>query len=424
MLSDQTLQRVFGLGRPATARWGDLIRAATTTLAGLVVAAMVVSYARTVETTVRIRDLQDFGLFDRSTRQLREGAALYEPLPDASGAAIEKPRNLNPPHFHLLLLTLTGLPPVTAFAAWLILSLMALIWAIVLLRRAIDLRVWGLATLVAAVVVSPAMHATLMTGQVGMVLLLPFTWAWLAARAGRDRTAGVWLGVCASIKPFVLLFAVAYVVQRRWRAVVAMAATVAAIFVLGVLVLGVGSYVDWIRQLGAVTWAEHYMNASIQGLLERTFSATPWGLNPLVDAPGLIQPLWIVIVAAITAVTYLAWQSNRDVDQTFVLTSAAMLLISPLGWIYYLWFLMPPVAALLADGGRLSRRQFWLVAAGLSLLFVPSPFPWRSFMTGIRTATAGSIYTWGLLLLWGGFAAAAWSKAPAARGSLEGEGEG
>ena len=157
------------------------------------------------------------------------------------------------------------------------------------------------------------------------------------------------------------------------------------------------------------------MNASIQGLLERTFSATPWGLNPLLDAPGIIQPLWIVIVAAIAAVTYLAWRSNRDVDQTFVLTSAAMLLISPLGWIYYLWFLMPPLAALLADGGRLSRRQLWLVAAGLALLFVPAPFPWRSFMTGIRTATVGSIYTWGLLLLWGGLAAATWSTEPGAR---------
>ena len=419
MVSDRTLERVFGLGRQATDRWGDLIRAATTMLACLVVAAMVLVYTSTIETTVRIREMQDFGLFDRSTRQLREGVPLYEPLRDEAGEVIEKPLNLNPPHFHLLLLALTAFPPVTAFAAWLALSLVALIWALALLRRAVDLHLWGTATLAAAIVVSPAMHSTLMTGQIGVVLLLPFTVAWLAARAGRDRAAGIWLGVCASIKPFMLLFAVAFAVQRRWRSAVAMGATIAAIFALGAVALGVNSYADWIRQLRGVTWAEHYMNASIQGLLERTFSATPWGLNPLLDAPGIIQPLWIVIVAALSAFTYLAWQADRDVDRTFALTVAAMLLISPLGWVYYLWFLMPPLVALLAAGGQLSRRQLWLVVAGLLLLFVPPPFPWRSFMTGIRTATVASIYTWGLLLVWCGLAAALWTVKPQAPGASD-----
>jgi hypothetical protein len=402
MVSDQTLARVLGPGHPAIQRWGDPIRAASAVLAALVVAAMAVVYAGTIETTISLREMQDFGIFDRSSRLLRDGASLYEPERDSSGATVERPLNLNPPHFHLVLLALTPFAPVTAFAVWLAVSLVALVWTIALIRRALPLHVWGLALLASLIVVSPAMHSTLMTGQVGVLLLLPFTLAWLAARAGRDTAAGVWLGLCAGIKPFLLLFAVALIVQRRWRSTVAMGIAIAAMFACGAALVGVAAYADWIRQLGGVTWAEHYMNASLLGLLERTFSATPWGRHPLMDIPGAIRPLWVIATGTVCALTYLSWRSTRDVDRLFLMTGAAMLLVSPLGWVYYLWFLMPPLAALLAEPGRLSRREAWLLAIGLILLFVPPPLPWRSFVSGSLTATLGSIYSWGLLVLWAG----------------------
>ena len=209
-----------------------------------------------------------------------------------------------------------------------------------------------------------------------------------------------WLGFCAGIKPFFRLFAIALVIQKRWRAAAAMAAVGMAMLGIGVMVIGVDEYVAWARQLAAVSWAEHYMNASILGLLERAFSTTPWGQHPLTDLPMAIRPLWIGAATVIALVSAARWRKWHDADRTFLITSAAMLLLSPLGWVYYFWFLLPPLLALLIRGDGLSGRARRLVWIGLAATFVPNPVPWLSFMTGAMTSTLGSIYAWGLLLLW------------------------
>jgi Glycosyltransferase family 87 len=399
MLSDETLQTTFGLRRRTTRYWGDLIRAVTATLACLMVAAMAVIYTGTLEGTVTLRNLQDFGMFDRSARQLRAGEPLYEPLTLEAGQVVERPLNLNPPHFHFLLLPLTSLAPERAFAVWMVSSGIALAWSIVLIQRTLNLGIWATAALVTAVVVSPAMHSTMMTGQIGLALLVPYMFAWLRERSGHDTRAALWLGFCASIKPFFLLFALDFIVRRRWRAAGIMMATVGVIFSAGVLAVGADSYAEWIRQLAGVSWAEHYMNASLLGTIERTFSSTPWGLHPLIDAPGIVWPLWAGGAALVGLATLATVRGATGADRRFLIVSSAMLLISPLGWVYYLWFVMPPLTAILADAARMPVRQRLFVALGTLALFVPPPFPWRTFIDGIRTATLGSIYMWGLLCL-------------------------
>lgn len=400
MVSNETLETVFGMTRLAASRWGDVIRAVTATIVCLLAGAMIVIYLGAARSTISLRQLQDYGMFDFSTRQLRAGAEMYATRPAADDPERPRPFNLNPPHFHLLLLPLTALPPDVAFTVWMWLSLVALAAALVMIGRAVRLRAWGFASLYAAAMLSPALHATMLTGQVGLLLLVPFTLAWIAARGGRDVAAGLWLGFCAAIKPFVLLFAVAFLVQKRWRAAAAMGAAGLAMCAAGALAIGLHEYAAWIGQLAGVTWAEHYMNASLLGLLERTFSATPWGQHPLVDRPGAIGPLWIGAVVIVVIITARAWARMHDVDRTFLITGAAMLLVSPLGWVYYFWFVLPPLVALLVRGGVLDRRGRSLIGIASVALFVPSPLPWRSFVTGVLTSTVGSIYAWGLLLLW------------------------
>ena len=66
------------------------------------------------------------------------------------------------------MLPLTALPPERAFAVWMGLSLIALAAMLVVIGRAIDLRVWGFASLAAATALSRS-----------------------AARDRADRTVGV-----------------------------------------------------------------------------------------------------------------------------------------------------------------------------------------------------------------------------------------
>jgi hypothetical protein len=401
MVSNRTLERVFGASPRTTARWGDPIRAVSAVLTCLVVTATIVTYRQTIEGTVSLRRLQDYGKFDASMRRLAEGMPIYAVADEADGKA--RAPNLNPPHFHVLLLPLAPLSPAAAFGVWTTASVAALLVSLLIVRRAAGLGIWGTATLAAAAIVSPAMHTTLLTGQVGLLLLLGYTVAWQHLRLKRDVAAALWLGVLASIKPFLLLFAIVFAAERRWRAVAALLLTVAAIFAAGAAALGIDDYRQWVTHLTAVDWEEHYMNASVLGLLERTFATTAWTQHPFIDAPWLVRPVWVIAAVATIVVLMAATRRDRDADRTFLMTGTAMLLLSPLGWVYYLWFLLPPLTMRLAALDAVAPRPRLLFAAALLLLFVPAPVPYASFKTGVATATLGSIYAWGLLAM---FAAA------------------
>lgn len=414
MVSDRTLETTFGMRPHAVALWGDAIRAVSTMVTCLVLAGLTVVYTQTVKNTVTIRHLQDFGVFYESARMARSGVDLYgeaelkEADPRLDGgrsrqADTRRHWNMNPPHFHLLIWPFTFLDPTRAFAVWLVVSVAALIGSLALVSRNLRLHGWPVFVLCAMVAASASMFATLMTGQVGLVLLVPFTLAWLRARQKRDAEAGAWIGVCASVKPFLLLFVLYFALVRRARAVRMASLTVVAMFAAGLAVYGLQAHRAWFGQLSSVTWAEHYMNASVLGLVERTLSTSEWQQLPIVDWPWLVGPIWVVLVGALGVAALWRVRSIPNVDRQFLLVTLTALLLSPLGWIYYLWFLLPPLAASLSAGevaGTAWRRG--LLGVGLAGLLVPPPLPWMSlrWAHGLGTATVGSIYGWALIALW------------------------
>jgi hypothetical protein len=403
VLSDWTLDRVVGLAPRTRALWGDFIRAATAMLGLLLVAGHAVIYAQMLSTTMQVRVFEDYGIFDESARRVVDGAGLYDPgaMPPGRNGKPRAP-NLNPPHFHLLLLPLTVVSQMTGFAVWMLASGLAFLAALAIMARTARLTIWGTALLATAAFTAPAMIATVITGQVGLLILLPFTLAWYRLREGRDGEAGVWLGVCAGTKLFVLLHLAFLVHARRWRAAATMAVTLATLFALGLAVFGVGAYRHWLAQLGSVTWAEHYMNGSLLGLIERTLSTSDWQYVPLIEWPWLVRPLWIGAAALVVWRGVGALRQPLAADRQFLIVTAAMLLLSPLGWVYYLFLLMPPLAAVLAsDQPILDARTRRILIAGGAALLVPAPIPWLSLQwdSGIVTATLGGIYTWGLLIV-------------------------
>jgi hypothetical protein len=404
VLSNWTLEHLVGLAPAQRRAWGDLLRAVTTAAAILLAGAHAFVYARMLATTVEVRVFEDYGIFDESARRLVDGGDLYDvdgPIPPGRKGRPRAP-NLNPPHFHLLLLPLTRLSPLGGFAIWMTAGLAGFLLAVLLIARTARLSIWGTGLLGAAAFISPAMIATIITGQVGLLLLVPFTLAWRSLRRDREVEAGVWLGLCAGTKLFLLLFVVYLAFARRWRAALAMSATLATLFLVGLAVFGVDAYRHWLAQLGGVSWAEHYMNASLLGLTERSLSASDWPYTPLADAPWLVRPIWAVALAVVL------WRGGRtlaatpSLDRHVLVVTAAMLLLSPLGWVYYLFLLMPPLAGVLAaDHESLDRRGRLLLLAGIGLLLVPAPVPWMTLQwdNGLVTTSLGGVYTWGLLVV-------------------------
>src|SRR5262249_19629221 len=92
--------------------------------------------------------MNDFGRFYYSARAFLDGKNMYPPRPATPWgggfiAGAHHLLNLNPPHFHLLLLPLAILPPETAVTIWMLASTFALVLSILLIAREINFSTTG-----------------------------------------------------------------------------------------------------------------------------------------------------------------------------------------------------------------------------------------------------------------------------------------
>lgn len=359
--------------------------------------------------------MNDFGRFYYSARAFLERRDMYAPSPATPWAAgvvqgAHQLLNLNPPHFHLLLLPLAILTPEAAVAVWMLASIFAFVLSLLLIAREIDFVTSGtrVVLLVLFGLACSATQAVFITGQLAFLMLLPVTLCWRDARHGRWVRAGAWLGVLVSVKLFFLIFVPYLIGGRRWKAVAAMTGAAALCLATGLIVFGVDSYSSWIgalRQSG--DWAWLGMNASALGMFQRTLTTTPI-FQPVALAPGLVR-LWILAAGAITVTTLAAAMVDASADATdraFAFLLVAAQLISPVGWVYYLWFAAGPLAALTLARDQMPVRSYstngrWLTAIALAGLVTPITAPYYFQRSALATLTIGSVYFWATFALWG-----------------------
>ena len=418
MISDEQLQGV-GLSRTNALLFGPLIRVALTACVVVLVTFQVIVYLQIAFTTVTLRQMGDFQVFYRSSQRVVEGRG--DPYSADPTDALHSV-NLNPPHIVLFLAPLVRFGPRTALLIWTVLSLSSAFLALWIIFR--ELRVQVTLTAMAwtffALAIAVPTGALLYTAQISWLLWGPATWAWALARRGYWTRSAFVLGVLMSIKPFIALFVPFLILERRWKAAAVASATAAVCFLVGAIPLGWNTFADWLKALTSVTWADHVFNASLFGVFDRLFKIRPsrpiWNLAPLIAAPDLALPFWIVACAAVLGLsvyviyfrhsrdtlTVTSDQSGAQVNRMFAVVLSAGLLMSPLSWIYYDFVLVGPFTGLFLNdrGRRLSgwRKILLLVAV---LCFAISPGIASSAQpSGWATASIGSVYFWGLLSLW------------------------
>jgi hypothetical protein len=358
--------------------------------------------------------MNDFGRFYYSARAFLDGKDMYAPSPATlwrAGrlAAPQQLLNLNPPHFHLLVLPLALLPPNTAVIGWMLASIFALALSLLIIAREIEFASTATRAMIVAlfVLACSASQAVFITGQLAFLMLLPVTLCWRDARRGRWNSAGAWLGVLLSIKLFFLIFVPYLMVGRRWRALAAMTVTISACFMAGLMVFHSGAYSSWIGGLRQSSdWAWLGMNASTLGIFERILTATPT-FQPIAVVPGLVRA-WLVVggvIALATLTVTFADNTANAVDRSFALLLVCAQLVSPVGWVYYLCLAAGPLAALvlIPDGFRASTHRRYPQIAGfvaLAGLLTPITSPYYYQPSGWATLTIGSVYFWATLALW------------------------
>jgi hypothetical protein len=350
-------------------------------------------------------DMNDFGKFYYTSRFFLDGENMYAPSPatliPVSDIEWRQFTNMNPPHFHLLVLPLALLRPIPALVGWTALSLGGLALSVrimvsnlgwpALSRRQLTLLIIYLLSWVGT-------GTVILTGQLSWVLLWPMAGAWSAARRDRWVRAGVLLGLVASVKPFVLLLVAYLAIRRKWVALFAAGATLVSLFVLGLAVFGPAAHAAWLTSLGGMNWAWAVMNGSLLGFLARVLEPGPQ-LGAVVFAPRLVQPLWVTIsVGGVLLTLVAAARQSANVDRAFALLTAASLLFSPLGWVYYAWFLVPPMLGMVRGGFVKRHRVATVVVLVASLC--PVSFAHIGQPSAWATLTIGSLYFWTLVVVW------------------------
>jgi len=402
----------------------ELVRPPLQGLAGVLLlaigAAILSGQAILWHNTVDDRDAQDFGIFMTSVRHAVAGRSLYTPtiykvssthrrVGTKRGVTgpITGPPNLNLPHTHVFLLPLVFVSPSAALRIWTFASFATFFWAGWHSVRALGWRMPLLAWLALAVYLlawGPAAAFSL-TAQVSLLLMGPVTAAWLAARSGRRGHAGGWVGLAAAIKPFLFVFVPYFLIRRDWVALRALATVTALLVGAGLIIFGPGAYKEWMMQLPSVSWGGHYLNASLLSVMERMFGGREDG--QATSHVNVAVPFALAGCAVIATLTF-RHLSKREftsliaTDRDWAMLLLASLLISPLGWSYYVWIALWPAAASIGHAQPWRNRQL------RGLLLVPGLLGWLWYgkMTEwgqpspLATATFASMYFWALLSLW------------------------
>lgn len=362
--------------------------------------------------------LNDLGKFYYDARAFLAGDPMYEPSPatlvPVTETASQQLLNLNPPHFHLAVLPVAWLDPPTVLVVWLVTGLLALGISLLAATRELGLRPSSPTVLVGGLVLisSAAFGSILTTGQLTFHLLPFVTWAWIAARRRRWTQVGVALGIAISIKSFMLILLPWLAVRGRVGAAVTSLAIAGAALGAGLGIFGIEAWRGWLSAVAAIDWYGFPLDASLRAFVVRVFDQTP-NYETVLHAPGAVLPIWgigFVLIGLTSLGLTITDHSPEATDRAFTLLLLAAVLMSPLGWVYYVLLALPSALGLLSarpawppgpDGGGILRRGRNLAAAGgAGVLLIPTVVVVATGTSGWHTLTLGSAHFWGVGWLW------------------------
>ncbi|MEU6139788.1 glycosyltransferase 87 family protein [Streptomyces sp. NPDC047081] len=217
-------------------------------------------------------------------------------------------------------------------------------------------------------------------GQVNLLLLaLVLTDAWLL-RTGRERWAGVGIGLAAAIKLTPAVFIGLLLIARRWRAAAVATLVTCAATGLAALVAPGASRFYWTEALwdtNRVGRLDYVSNQSVQGILARL------GITD--------RPVWALAVLLVLGVW--AWRSQQavaagDWAAAFALTGLTACLVSPITWVHHLVWLLPSFAVLIRTGHpRVAGALYAMLCTSVVWL-------WFHDASGIDGFLGSNIYAW------------------------------
>jgi uncharacterized membrane protein SirB2 len=328
----------------------------------------------------------DFGKFYHSQQLFIQGKNIYAPIyfvknklntsttkaKPTHSKVLKLADNLNPPFFTLISFPLAYLSYPHALLLWTLLSILTGALGILLLQQKLDPQNFSpscaLLLLIALFSYFPS-FVNLQFGQVGLLLLPLLVCGWRTARDGKAISAAIFLSIATSLKPFIGLFLFYFLMRKEWHGLCAFFATLLSCALIAALFLGADSYVAYYHACQQIKWAASSWNVSFYGFLLRLWGGLESNVA-LLPVPGLITYLYPFVAGLffLAIIHFLRptipTKTEQKVDLDFSVIIVGMLLLSPLGWIYYFPLLSIPILIL----WQFAKKGIYPIALPLFLM--------------------------------------------------------
>lgn len=425
-------QCVMGVEMAAGVFGGSQLRVFKRAVIGALMLGVVWVYFGMLREMSAIKEATDFYKFYLSAERLHDGKGMYWLMPPRSAegdpchpsgqkeglsegwvkdAYPESEgclhTNLNPPFFNLLIYPLSLVSYEFAWWFWVGLSVASVFASMFVINGAYGNGFERSVLTIAGLFCCYPLYVSFEYGQVTMILMFILVLGWRCMRGGMEFSAGFLLGLAASIKPFTALFLIGLLCFKSWRAVLAFVSVGVLAILAGAALDGWHSYTYYFRVISDVTWLSASWNASIAGFFYRFLGGSdnvPWMSLPIVRT-FLVWLLNVVVAGFFVVLMWRVkgWGVKLRGDIFFAAAVPSMLLLSPLGWLYYFPLLLFSVvyvwsASDFVGNGRVAK---WLIVSAVVLVSVPRVLISSSDMVGVRMwFWDGALYFYVLLALY------------------------
>lgn len=262
---------------------------------------------------------------------------------------IKLPTNLNPPFFLLLFSPLAHLNFKLAASIWFFFSfILGNIGAFLCFKMNCSADFFKKNWLFLQFIYL-GMYSTLMNisiGQIGGFLLFFIMAGYYFYRQRRDYLTGIFWGIIIAIKLFPALLFFFVLSQKRYKVFLITLITCILASLLPLLTEGTVIYALYFKMLARMLWFGDNWNGSLYGFLVRLFVNVKSPHNLAIIK--IIYPFLFIILLLWYWKKINSYRKKTKTDfqfehSAFCLTLVMMLLMSPLGWLYYFSLSLMPL---------------------------------------------------------------------------------
>lgn len=311
-----------------------------------------------------------------SAQQLLKHADIYSPLrffsPSLNG--ITEMVNLNPPFVTILMAPLGWLSYSVSFWTGSFLNLgLQIVSVVLIIRRFFQPQQEKFLIYLVSVLFLLAYFPTFisMYAPTGGLVFFLTTLGWLSFRENKTGLAGFFWGIAFSTKLFIGLFLWMLIWRKEWRCLSMFLLSTVICGLLTILILGTDIYLKYYAVFAKVSWYSASWNASLLGFFSRLLGYANEQNHAWVNYPRMTQIFYGIAVVILLA-AFVFFQKSKKIVTTYfstcrgqaaarrqldrskqlrisndlvvAYTIVALLMISPLAWIYYFSLLLIPCA--------------------------------------------------------------------------------